>query len=195
MHLSSAGCRLLACWSFRDTSCSGDGTRVKEERCVDKKKISLINKCSVEPTAAAPSLNTITLKYWHHLLIWVKLLSDDVLWKLMTGFSNVWKVPFHFLSIPERVRERKTSLLENKISIAACLVVSFHVPTLKHEAEQQLLTRKQLISAPSGNKQLLPAYELLFNFMFQCQKIRARSSSSCDRTVTHNNAVEHCFWS
>ncbi len=28
-----------------------------------------------------------------------------------------------------------------------------HVPTLKQEVEQQLLTQKQLISAASGNKQ------------------------------------------
>ncbi len=42
---------------------------------------------------------------------------------------------------------------------AKCLVVSSHVPTLKHEVEQQLLTQKQLLQLlQETNKQLFLAY-------------------------------------
>ncbi len=40
-----------------------------------------------------------------------------------------------------------------KRRVIECLVVSSHVPTLKHKVEQQLLTQKWLISAASRNKQ------------------------------------------
>ncbi len=48
-----------------------------------------------------------------------------------------------------------------------CLVLSFHVPILKHKVKQQLITMKWLFQLlQETNKQLFPGHMLLFNFVF-----------------------------
>ncbi len=55
-------------------------------------------------------------------------------------------------------------LKDNKLT--ECLVVSSHVPTLKHEVKQQHITWNQLSQLlQETNKKLFLGYTTLFNFV------------------------------
>ncbi len=57
-------------------------------------------------------------------------------------------------------------------TIAECSVVSSHVPTLKHEVEQKLLTWQQLFQLlQETNKQLFAGHMPLCSFVLQCRNI------------------------
>ncbi len=56
---------------------------------------------------------------------------------------------------------------EQDMKLAECLVVSSHVPTLKHEAKHGYVTQKWLFQVlQETNKQPFSGYMSMFNFLF-----------------------------
>ncbi len=84
-------------------------------------------------------------------LLWPMVHSREL--KLLTDVTASWKQRrWRGTSSASTV---KKVILKDK-TIAKCLVVSSHVLTLKHEAEQQLLTPKQLFQLrQETNKQFI----------------------------------------
>ncbi len=88
-----------------------------------------------------------------------------------------WRGHFKcFNDLPNKV------VLKDK-RIAECLVMSAHVPTLKHKVEHQHMTQKQLFCFLKQLKKQFGGYMLVFNFVLTTPLSICRVSHLLKRTL------------